>query len=267
MSENSPTTENPQIVRLVMAGVTAVDDFIIDYMKKPDDLGEFREDMDIPDGYKKCGGCKHVLKLYMFNVNNASKNKCTGNCKACQKKSASKSYEKTKGSRDYKAYYAEHREQKQEHGRKYYQDNKQNILAKQKAYHGSSKGKKVMRKSHAKRRKLMLNNRGIPYKREYVIDRDKMDGEFPVCYICKQPIKFEREIHLDHVVAVVLGGKDCFTNVACTHEICNLTKTKDCREVSVEHVETIIERSEKYIDAHPELFEAATTELPADLKE
>lgn len=244
-----------QLERLDIAGIVLSEEGKKAYLAKPDDLGEYRDDMDIPDGFKRCGGCKHVMKFYLFNINNASKNKCTGNCKACQKKSASKSYEKTKGNRDYKAYYEQNKERKQEHSRKYYQKNKDKILEQQKNYHRTSKGKKVMRKSHAKRRKLLANNKGIPYKREYVIDRDKLGGEYPICYLCGKPIIHDRELHLDHIVAIVLGGKDCFTNVSCTHELCNLRKTKDCREISVEQVETIIERSEKYIDEHPELFD------------
>lgn len=250
-------SEEKQLDRLTIAGITLSAEAKQKYIMSADDLGEYNEGIDIPDGYKRCGGCKHILKYYMFNINNASKNKCTGNCKICQKIAANKSYEKTKGSRDYKAYYAQNKERKQEHGRKYYQDNKDKILEKQKNYHGTSKGKKVMRKSHTKRRKLLANNKGIPYKREYVYDRDKRGGEYPICYLCNEPIKHARELHLDHVVAIVLGGKDCFTNIACTHELCNLRKTKDCREISVTQVETIIDLSEKYIDEHPALFEEA----------
>jgi len=256
MSEKVPelSCNEKQIQRLNMADVFLSDIDLQQYLNKPDDLGEYTEGIEKPEGFKRCGGCKHIQKFYMFNINNASKDKCTGNCKACQKKSASKSYNKTKGNRNYKAYYAEHKETKQEHSKNYYQENKDKILAKQKDYHSSSKGRKVMRKSHAKRRYLMANNKGIPYKREYVIERDKQGAEYPICYLCDLAIKFDKELHLDHVVAIALGGKDCFTNIACTHEICNLRKTKDCREISVNHVETVIGRAEKYIDEHPELF-------------
>lgn len=264
MSEQAIPDSNKQLERVNIAGIIMTEQEQKEYMAMPDDLGEFKEGIEISVGYKKCGGCKHILKLYMYNVNNASKNKCTGNCKACQKIAASKSYNKTKGNRNYKEYYAINKERKQEHGRQYYQENKDKILEKQKQYHSSSAGRKVMRKSHGKRRKLLNNNKGIPYKREWIIDRDKQGNEFPTCYLCGEPIKHARELHLDHVVAIVLGGKDCFTNIACTHQLCNLRKTKDCREISVSSVETIIELSENYIDEHPELFEEKSETEKAD---
>lgn len=243
-----------QIERLEIAGITLEGDDLINYLNGPDDLGEFREDMEIPLGYKKCGGCKRVLKFYLFNKNNGSKNKCTGNCKACQKASAAKSYERTKHKRDYKKYYAENKERKQEHSKRYYEEHKEEIRSKQKEYHSSKQGKKVMKRAHKKRRKLLAANKGVPYQREWVIDRDKMGGEHPICYICKEPIKFERDIQIDHLVPVVLGGKDCFTNVGCTHTLCNLRRPKDARDLAISVIEEIMERAERYIDEHPELF-------------
>jgi 5-methylcytosine-specific restriction endonuclease McrA len=168
--------------------------------------------------------------------------------------SAANSYEKTKGNRDYKEYYAKNRDRKLASGKKYYEENKEKVTDTQKQYHQSKKGRKVMQKAHAKRRKLMAEHKGIPYKREYVIERDKLGGEFPVCYICGEPIKYEREIQLDHLIGITIGGQDCFTNVACTHMVCNLKKTKACTETTVEQVEDIIARAETYIDEHPELF-------------
>lgn len=249
-------TMRVQKERLFVAGVNLPTKEMDAYLDSPDSLGVMDIAVeDIPYGYKRCGGCKEIKKFYLFNVNNSTKNKCTGNCKACQKKAAAASYERNKSKRDYKKYYAENKERKQEHGRKYYAENKEKVLEKQKEYHTSKKGKKVMRKAHAKRRKLLAENRGIPYKREWVIDRDKLGLELPVCYLCGTPITTEKEIHMDHVVPVVMGGKDCFTNVACTHDACNLTKEKDARNLTTEQVELIIERAESYIDEHPDLFD------------
>lgn len=255
MEQQYNEIEQKQLDRLTAAGITLNDVFVAKYLAQPDDLGEFAEGVEIPDGFKKCGGCKHILKLYMFNVNNSAKNRCTGNCKACQKASANKSYNKTKGSRNYKEYYANNKEKKQAHGRAYYEKNKQAILDKQKDYHTSKQGKKVMHRAHKKRRELMEQNKGIPYKREWVIDRDKAGGDLPICIVCNETIKSERDLHLDHAIPVVMGGRDCFTNVACTHQLCNLRRPKDARDLSVEVVETLIAVAERYIDEHPELFE------------
>lgn len=244
--------ELAQLARLELAGVSVPDAHA--YVEGPDSLGKYCDGMPIPEGYKKCGGCDKVLKFYLYNVNNAAKTRCTGNCKACQKESAAKSYAKTKSKRDYKGYYQANKEMKQLHHKKYYEANKDKINAKQKEYNSSKRGKKVMLEAHARRRNTLKNNKGVPYKREWVIDRDTVNG-LPECYLCGEPIKFEREIHMDHVVPVVLRGKDCFTNVACTHDFCNLRREKDARKLSIQSIELIIERSEAYMDAHPELFE------------
>lgn len=247
-------THELQKERVEIAGITFTAKEMSAYLAA-EDVIVLEADEAVPAGYKRCGGCKEVKKLYLFNKSNSTKNKCTGNCKACQKISAAASYARTKSKRNYKKYYQENKERKQEHSRKYYQNNKEAILSKQKEYHSTKKGKKVMKKAHAKRRKLLAQNKGIPYKRDWVIDRDKLGQEFPVCYLCNLPIEVEKEIHMDHVIPVVMGGMDCFTNVACTHETCNLTKEKDARNLTTEQVETVIERAETYIDEHPELFD------------
>lgn len=238
--------------RILAAGVVMSAKEMQDYFNAPDDLGTSAE-ATIPAGYKRCGKCGHIKKFYLFNRNSAAKNKCTGNCKDCQREASHKSYAKYKGTRDYKAYYKKNKEKKQAHSRAYYEAHKDEIKEKQKAYRNSSAGQKVMNKAHRKRRRLLNKNKGIPYTREMVIERDKCGEEFPICYLCEQPIT-DGKIHLDHVIPVVLKGKDCFTNVACTHEACNLKKSKDAHEITTDQVETIQALAESYIDAHPEFF-------------
>lgn len=226
------------------------------YLEAPDDLGQYVPNMVIPDGYKKCGKCQHVMKFFLFNKNSGSKTCTTGNCKACQKETASKSYAKTKSKRNYKKYYAENKERKQEHSRKYYQTHKEELAAKHREYHGSAKGRKVMRKAHSKRRALMAANQGIPYTRELVIDRDKQGKEFPICYYCGKPITdlSGTSLHIDHVIPVAIEGSECFTNVACMHDKCNLVKKKDASDITAVMIANVRKAAEQYIDEHPEKF-------------
>lgn len=226
------------------------------YLALPDDLGEYKENMVVPEGYRRCGRCLHVMKFYLFNRNSGAKTNTTGNCKACQKQSATKSYAKTKHKRDYKKYYRENKERKQAHSKKYYENNKQALAQKHKAYHSSSVGKKVMRKAHAKRRALMAANQGIPWTRELVIDRDKQGKDTPICYYCGNIIKdvSGEHCHMDHVIPVVIEGKDCFTNVASMHASCNLLKKKDASDITAIMIHAVQKLSEDYIDAHPEKF-------------
>lgn len=242
-----------QIIRLEEGQVYLTNEEIEQYKCAPDVLILKPGDV-IPQGYKKCGHCGMYKKFYLFNRNRSTSTNCTGNCKECQKETSRKSYDKLKGTRDHKEYYAANREKKLSHSRQYYQENKDKVLAGQKKYHKTKKGQKAMKKSHAKRRYLLGKNAGIPYTTEMCIDRDKQGGDRPICVLCGKPILHDRDIHMEHLIPVVMGGKNCFTNVGCAHSLCNLQKSKDAREVTVEQVESLIERSELYMDAHPELF-------------
>jgi 5-methylcytosine-specific restriction endonuclease McrA len=250
-------TRAEQLDRLTEAGIISLEKEIVTYLAMADVIITAAE-VDIPVGYKRCGGCKKIKKLYLFNRNSSAKNNCTGNCKDCQKISAKESYEKNKGKRDYKAYYQENSDKKKESGRAYYSENKEKILERQKSYRHSSTGKKVMKMARKRRRFMMDKNAGIPWTRALIIDRDRQGNEFPSCYLCGSAITKDSALHMEHVIPIVLGGKDCFTNVACAHELCNLRKSKDAREITAEQVEGIIDLAERYIESHkpdfPELF-------------
>ena len=111
-----------------------------------------------------------------------------------------------------------------------------------------------MKKSHEKRKYMLAKNAGIPYTLEMLIDRDKQGGDRPICILCGKPIAHDRDIHIEHLLPVVMGGVDDFTNVGCAHSLCNLQKSKDAREITTEQVDDLIARSEAYMDQHPELF-------------
>lgn len=242
-----------QIIRLEEARIYLSNEEILKYKINADVL-TLKVGDDIPVGYKKCGHCGKYKKLYMFNRNRNNSINCTGNCKECQKETSKKSYNKLKGSRSNKDYYSQNREKKLESSRQYYKDNKEKILKNQKKYHKTKKGQMVMKRAHAKRKYLLEKNTGIPYTTELCIDRDKMGGERPICVLCNKPIVHDRDIHMEHLIPVAMGGVNCFTNVGCAHSLCNLQKSKDAREITTEQVEALIERSEAYMDAHPEAF-------------
>lgn len=248
-----------QVERLRLAGIVLSDEAARAYVEADDVLGTAEKGAAVPEGYKRCGKCTMVKKFYLFNKNAGSKTNTSGSCKECQKATATKSYQKTKKKRNYKKYYAENKEAKQAQARKYYAENKEIMKAKHQAYLATKKGKAVMRKAHAKRYKLMATNAGVPYTRELVIHRD---GEFqnspkPICYLCNKPIEdiSGQGLHIDHVVPIVTGGMDCFTNVASTHSSCNLQREKDARELQVHQVEAVKSLAEAYIDKYPEKFE------------
>lgn len=252
--------DTPEIVleRVTLGGVVFDKEQRAEYLAAKDDLGASDKGVTLPLGYKRCGRCGHGKKFFLFNKNNGSKTNTSGNCKECQKTTAKTSYDKTKGKRNYKKYYQQNKEAKQAAARKYYEENKEAMTAKHKEYVNSKKGKKVMAKAHAKRRKSLANNAGVPYTREMVIERDStfLSLEYPVCYLCTKSIEDTsgKGLHLDHVVPVLLGGLDCFTNIASSHAVCNLKREKDARELTVDQIEGIKEVAARYIDANPDQF-------------
>ena len=81
-----------------------------------------------------------------------------------------------------------------------------------------------------KRKALKLKNGVEPYTLKEVLD-----WYGPMCYLCEEEIDLTlpRKIgvpgwgyglHLDHVIPLSKGGKDCLENVAPTHALCNLIK-------------------------------------------
>lgn len=249
--------EEKQRLRLDEAHMKYTEEQFAEYLAKPDVILTAQPKTyicNIP-GYKRCGKCGDVKKFYLFNRNKAAKDGCTGTCAICQRQAASKSYKKTKQKRNYAEYYRKNAEAKKAAAKKYYQENKDKCDEQHRKYLQTKAGQKVMKKAKAKRNNLLNVNAGIPYTRELVIDRDKMGGQYPVCYLCGKEITEAKDIHLDHVIGVTIGGANCFTNIACVHSQCNLRKTKDCTEVTPQMVELIQKRAEAYIDEHPDDFD------------
>lgn len=252
-------TQDVTLERVALAGITLTNEQMKEYVTSKDDLGKCEKGTILPLGFKRCGRCSHAKKFYLFNKNSGSKTNTSGNCKECQKSTAKTSYDKTKSKRNYKKYYQENKEMKQAQARKYYQENKEAVTAKHKEYLASKKGQKVMAKAHAKRRKALKKNAGIPYTRELVIERDALmsDTGYPTCYLCAKPIEdiSGKELHLDHVVPVVLGGLDCFTNIASSHALCNLTREKDARDLTPVQIKMVKEAAVKFMEEQPEHFD------------
>lgn len=245
--------EEIQLTRLEEARVFLDPESIREYLDGPDVL-ELKVGDTIPAGYKKCGRCGKYKKFYLFNRNKQVRNNCSGNCKDCQRSASKAHYATHKDPEKHRANYQANREARLAKGREYYQNNKERINAQQKEYHKSGKGRKVMKNAHAKRKYMLTKNAGIPYTLDLLIDRDRQGGDKPICILCGEPIQHKRDIHIEHLIPVVMGGADDFTNVGCAHQLCNLRKSKDAREVTTQQVAELIERSEKYMDEHPDTF-------------
>lgn len=48
--------------------------------------------------------------------------------------------------------------------------------------------------------------------------------QYPICYLCGQPIKKQNEVSQDHLIPKALSGETVEENLAPTHRICNSKK-------------------------------------------
>ena len=247
--------------RIISGGVIMTPKEFEAYCAAPDIVGESAMIGGLPPpGYKRCGRCRRLMKFHMFNQNKASANNTSGNCKECQKLTSKAAYDKHKGTINYKEYYAVNKEKKLAANKKSYEKNKETRAAAHKAYRTSAKGRRVMKKAHSKRKAAMSLNAAIPWTKDLIIARDRIDIntgtqlEHPLCVLCGKPVTVDKDLHMEHLIPIVLGGADCFTNVGCAHTLCNLRKSKDAKEIEVEQVEELLMRSQFYIETHPEQF-------------
>lgn len=49
-------------------------------------------------------------------------------------------------------------------------------------------------------------------------------GEYPICYLCGEPIKKQNEVSQDHIIAKANSGSTTLANLATVHKVCNSNK-------------------------------------------
>lgn len=148
----------------------------------------------------------------------------TYTCKACEKEQAKKNYHKRKKAGKIKMTPEEHEARKQFY-RDYYQDNKERKKEYDEKYRKTEEGRKAMREGHARRRERIKKQKGDPYERWEVIERDTVNGIL-MCKMCGIMLERLDQVHIDHIIPIADGGMDELDNVHCVCEVCNLTKPK-----------------------------------------
>lgn len=167
-----------------------------------------------------------------FSKRKASADGHTYTCRACEKEIAKQNYHKRKVEGRTKMTPEEHEMRKQFY-RDYYQENKERKKEYDEGYRKSEAGKKAMREGHARRRERLKDQKGEPYQRWEVIERDTDSNGTLRCQNpnCSTPggkvLERVREVHMDHIVPVSQGGIDELANVRCVCEDCNLSRPKD----------------------------------------
>lgn len=184
---------------------------------------------------KLCSTCKKYYPLTedYYSSRKASKDSFSYSCKACERLTAKRSYERKKKRVNSKSHYEQNKEAYRERAKKRYAEQKDVLLDQQKSWRKTPKGKKIVNESSKRRRQRIKEQTpdGRDYTRFEIIKRDTVDGHC-ICGICGLPIDLQKdELQVDHIIPILQGGSDVRDNVRCTHRKCNSTRPKDGRDL------------------------------------
>lgn len=182
---------------------------------------------DVP--LKQCSHCREAKPATseFFSKRAQSKDGLSYNCKMCDRKIAKASYARRKDKKKRQEYYQNNREKLLAKSAQNYQEHREERLKRNKEYRAAKP--ETARKASAKRYRLMQQNKGKPYTRQQIIERDSIAG-IPICQICGTQIIEVSLIEIDHIIPVAVGGKDCYDNVRVVCGHCNRRRPKDGRD-------------------------------------
>ena len=196
---------------------------------------------------KRCSTCREHKSLDNFNKDKSRKDGFSWRCKPCHAE-MNKKYGKTPEAKEMarlksKAKYHANKEEinakarenraknpeiKRTYARNWRADRKDIVNQNQKQWRLNNPGKvkESTRKNKNRRRGAKVEN----YTTEQALSLYGSD-----CYLCSKPIDldaprwtaiegWENGLHLDHVIRISEGGKDCLENVRPSHGLCNLQR-------------------------------------------
>ncbi len=185
----------------------------------------------MPESTKRCSECHETKPLSEFNKRAASPDGHAYKCKVCERAIVKANYHKRKERLGRNLYYEMHKDDIRRKSKEYYEGHKEHLLDKNKEYR--QKHPEVHAKSVAKRKRLIDLQKGKPYTRGQIIDRDSVTVEgkkVVICQVCKKAIDDLNELEIDHILPVGQGGLDCYDNVRCVHKTCNVQRPLDGRD-------------------------------------
>lgn len=180
--------------------------------------------------HKLCSTCKEYRPITEFSSRKASPDGLAYSCKDCERKTAQASYKRRQKKKLAQKYYQENRDKIIEREKARYANNKEVHLARGKEWREANK-EKVNAASQRRRERIKEQTPGgVDYVREEIIERDSVGG-MCICQICGKPIKDMAELQIDHIIPIAAGGSDTRDNVRCTHRTCNLIRPKDGKDL------------------------------------
>lgn len=196
---------------------------------------------------KRCSTCHEYKTLDNFNKDKSRKDGLSWRCKSCHAE-MNKKYGKT----------PEAKEKSRLASKDHYQANKEAINAKARAKRAANLEDKRLyaRNWRASRREIVNENQKLwrldnpdkvkestrknknrrrGAKVENYTTQEALDLYGSDCYLCGKAIDldaprwtaipgWENGLHLDHVIRISEGGKDCLENVRPSHALCNLQR-------------------------------------------
>ena len=217
-------------------------------------------------GYKYCSKCNTYKKLYMFYSSSNHKDGFAPECKKCRGERRAKLHENMSEEKKAKRkQYRKNSDKKRLEKQRLAMINGEYVpkektageitrdmrrRARNAEYRKTDTWKEVYKRSVQKREALKKANKGIPYTKTLIKQRD----EGLPCILCGKPIEDWSDAQVDHLIPILIGGLDCFSNVSYVHSSCNHKKTKTALEINLTQVEDLRKRTEAFIDNHKELF-------------
>lgn len=254
---------------LKRAGLNYLPDAMEYYLSTPDIL-EQQPSMYTSSGYSYCRRCSKWKKLYLFYASSRHKSGFSPECKQCRNARKTARYQNADDAtkEKIKAQYKKYRKTADQNKKERIQQaiingtyvpkektekdliKEQRRLARNAAYRKTDAWKEVYRRSAQKREELKKANKGIPYTKKLIKQRD----EGHPCILCGKPIEDGDSVQVDHLIPVLIGGADCFSNVSFVHASCNHRKTKTALEITTAQIEELRIRTETFMDNNKELF-------------
>jgi 5-methylcytosine-specific restriction endonuclease McrA len=194
---------------------------------------------------KKCNRGKDCVSPNgaLQSINNFSKRRASPDglaysCKFCERKVALESYHRRKEQGKLEKT-EEQKEMERQYSRDYYKATREDRLKYYQEYRATRRGRQVQREGTRRRAARMKEQKGdAPYQRWEVVKKDTIDGVL-LCGICRKPIERVRDMHLDHIIPIAMGGPDVLDNVRCVHKECNLKRPKGDTGENVERAQSL----------------------------
>ncbi len=188
----------------------------------------------IVDGKKWCAKGQHWVEAPAgFNRDRSTASDLASCCKNCQSAQDARYYEHNAAKKRaaYRAWYAEHREERaeytaewfrknaahrREYNARYYAKNKETMNAAYRRWAKENPEKRLAKENRRRAIKAAVEVGDVDYAAIW-----ERDGG--VCHVCGERVTLG-EHHFDHVIPLSRGGEHSMENIAVAHATCNLKK-------------------------------------------